>query len=309
MLAKTIELIQEARCRGRAIGAFNTYNLELTQAIVTAAEKLDQPIILQLGVQPLRARGEPLAVATLAAARVARVPVAVHLDHCPDMGLIETCFAWGFSSALADGSRLPFAENIAFTRRAVDIATRYGGTIESELGYLAGTEDGVTVEEVESSLTDSTQAHEFIAATGAAMLAVSIGNVHGYVPNPPPLDFERLAQIGAQVDVPLVLHGASGIPKKDIQRAIPMGIAKLNINTEVRAAFLKAIAGWGMRVGSEPNLRKKGQDLLDLLQEAMTAAEDVVEQTLRTCRDALAKKLYADKSKEREVEDTWNSID
>jgi fructose/tagatose bisphosphate aldolase len=125
--------------------------------------------------------------------------------------------------------------------------------------------------------------HEFVATTGAAMLAVSIGNVHGYVPNPPSLDFERLAHIAAQVDAPLVLHGASGIPKENIQRAIAMGIAKLNINTEVRTAFLRAMAGWGVRVGPEPNLREKGQDFLDLMQEAMAAAEEVVEQTIRTC--------------------------
>jgi tagatose 1,6-diphosphate aldolase GatY/KbaY len=283
MLMNTLELLQEARRRGVAIGAFNTYNLELTRAIIGAAEKLGQPIILQLGVQVIRAGGEPLAVATLVAARAARVPVAVHLDHCADIGLIEACFAWGFSSALADGSCLPFAENMAFTKRAVELAVRYGGTIEAELGYLAGTEDGVTVEARESSLTDPTQAHEFITSTGAAMLAISIGNAHGYVPVSPPLDFERLAQIAAQVDVPLVLHGASGISREDIQHAIHMGIAKLNVNTEVRAAFLRAIAGWGVRVGPEPDLRKKGQDVLDLMQEAMAAAQGVVEQTIRTC--------------------------
>ncbi len=284
MLVNTLKLVQEARLKGIAIGAFNTYNLELTHAIVAAAEQLHSPIILQLGVPSIRAGGTPLAIATLTAAQVAQVPVAVHLDHCTDMGLIEQCFAWGFSSALADGSRLPFAENLAFTRRAVVIATRYGGTIKSELGYLAGTEDGVTIEEVESSLTDPLLAREFVAETGAAMLAVSIGNVHGYVPNPPSLDFQRLAQIAAQIDVPLVLHGASGITIAEIQQAIRMGIAKLNINTEVRTAFLKAIAGWGVRVGPDPDVRKKGQDLLDFMQEAMAAAERVVAQTIRTCR-------------------------
>ena len=283
MLANTIDLVQEARSRRVAIGAFNTYNLELTRAMVEAAEKLSQPIILQLGVSAIKAGGEPLALATLAAARVAPVPVAVHLDHCPDIGLIEACFAWGFSSALADGSRLPFVENIAFTRRAVELASRFRGVIEAELGYLAGTEDGVTVEEVEASLTDPTRAHEFIAETGAAMLAVSIGNAHGFVPNPPPLDFARLAQVAAQVDVPLVLHGASGIPKEDIQQAIRMGIAKLNINTEVRTAFLRAMAAWGVRVGPEPDLRRKGQDLLDVMQEAIVAAEGVVASTIRIC--------------------------
>jgi tagatose 1,6-diphosphate aldolase GatY/KbaY len=276
-------LVQEARSKKVAVGAFNTYNLELTRAIVTAAEKLNVPVILQLGVQAIKANGEPLAMATLAAGQVASVPVAVHLDHCSDIGLIETCLRWGFSSALADGARLPFAENIAFTRQAVDLATRYGGGIEAELGYLAGTEDGVTVEEVEASLTDPAQTQEFIAETGAVLLAVSIGNVHGYVPNPPPLDFARLAQIAAEVSIPLVLHGASGISKEDIQHAIRLGIAKLNVNTEVRTAFLKAMASWGVRVGPEPDLRKKGQDLLDLMREAISAAEGVVTSTLRTC--------------------------
>lgn len=284
MLVNTIELVQEARRSGVAVGAFNTYNLELTRAIVGAAEKLGQPVILQLGVQAIRAAGEPLVMATLAAARVAGVPVAVHLDHCADIALIETCFAWGLSSALADGSRLPLAENIAFTKKAVELATRYGGTIEAELGYLAGTEDGITVAEIESSLTDPAQARKFIAASGAAMLAVSIGNVHGYTLNPPPLDFARLTQIAIQVDVPLILHGASGIAREDIQHAIRKGIAKLNINTEVRTAFLTAIARWGVRVGPEPDLREKGQDLLDLMQEATAAAQTVVEQTIRTCR-------------------------
>jgi tagatose 1,6-diphosphate aldolase GatY/KbaY len=283
MLMNTIDLVQEARSQGVAIGAFNTYNLEITRAIVAAAENLRQPVILQLGVQAIKASGEPLVMATLVAARVAQAPVAVHLDHCPDLDLIEACFAWGLSSALADGSHLPFTENVAFTRRAVELAARYGGTIEAELGYLAGTEDGITVEAMASSLTDPTQAHQFVAETGAAMLAVSIGNVHGYTPTPPPLDFARLAQIAAQVEVPLVLHGASGIAQEDIQRAIRMGIAKLNVNTEVRTAFLRAIARWGVRVGTQPDLRKKGQDFLDLMQEAIAAAEEVVADTMRIC--------------------------
>lgn len=281
MLINTIDLVQQARGRGIAIGAFNTYDLELTRGIVTAAEQLQQPIILQLGVQSIKAYGEPLVAATVAAARVAKVPVALNLDHCSDLAVIEQCLAWGFSSALADGSRLPFADNVAFTKRAVALASRYNTAIEAELGYLAGTEDGITVAQREASLTDPGQAREFIEQTGAALLAVSIGNVHGHTPNPPALDFERLAQVAAQVDVPLVLHGASGIGKEGIQHAIRLGIAKLNVNTEVRSAFVHAIAGWGMRVGSKPDLRKKGHDLLDLMQEASTAAESAAKQIIR----------------------------
>lgn len=281
MLINTIDLVRQAHRRGVAAVAFNTYDLELTRGIVAAAEQLQQPIILQLGVQSLKTYGEPLVAATVTAARVAQVPVALNLDHCSDLDVIEQCLAWGFSSALADGSRLSFADNVAFTRRAVVLAARYSATIEAELGYLAGTEDGVTVAQREASLTDLTQAREFIEQTGAALLAISIGNVHGYTPTPPSLDFERLTQIEALVNVPLVLHGASGIGKEGIQHAIRLGIAKLNVNTEVRSAFVKAIANWGTRVGPDPDLLKKGHDLLDLMQEASTAAGSVAAQMIR----------------------------
>jgi ketose-bisphosphate aldolase len=238
---------------------------------------------LQLGVPSFKTYGEPLALATVAAARVAHVPIALNLDHCSDLALLEQCLNWGFSAALADGSRLPFAENIAFTKRAVTIAARYGAAIEAELGYLAGTEDGITIADVASSRTDPAQARTFIEQTGATLLAVSIGNVHGYTPNPPALDLVQLAHIAEQVAVPLVLHGASGLAKVDIQHAIALGIAKINVNTEVRSAFLNAIAAWGVRFGPEPDLRRKGQDLLDLMQTAMSAPQSVVEHMIRTC--------------------------
>jgi len=281
MLIHTIDLIRQAHKRGGAVVAFNTYNLELTRGIVVAAERLQQPIILQLGVQSIKDYGEPLVAATVTAARVAQVPVALNLDHCSDLDMIEQCLAWGFSSALADGSRLPFADNVAFTRRAVALAARYNAAIEAELGYLAGTEDGITVAQKEASLTDPIRAREFIEQTGAALLAISIGNVHGYTSSPPSLDFERLAQVEAQVDIPLVLHGASGIGKEGIQHAIRMGIAKLNVNTEVRSAFVKAIAGWGVRVGPEPDLRQKDHDLLDLMQGASATACSVATQMIQ----------------------------
>lgn len=285
MLANTLEIVSEARRRGIAIGAFNTYSLELTQAILNAAEQLRQPIILQLGVASVKAVGEPLVKATVSAAQQVLVPVAVHLDHCADLHMIEQCLAWGCTSALADGSHLVFADNLAFTKRAVALAVSHNATIEAELGYLAGTEDGVTVEAVKASLTDPERARELVAMTGTAMLAVSIGNVHGYTPHPPPLDFALLAQIAAQVDVPLVLHGASGLGKETIQRAIALGVAKINVNTEVRMAFLSAIAQWGIAVGPLPDVRRKGQDWFDLTQAAIAAAEAVVIEHLQNFHD------------------------
>jgi tagatose 1,6-diphosphate aldolase GatY/KbaY len=282
MLANTLELVSEARRRGVAVGAFNTYSLELTQAILQAAEQLTQPVILQLGVASVKTHGESLVRATVIAAQRAKVPVAVHLDHCADRGMIEQCLSWGCSSALADGSHLSFAENVAFTRDAVTLASSYHATIEAELGYLAGTEDGVTAEAVKASLTDPEQAREFVTATGASMLAVAIGNVHGYTPNPPPLDFSLLSQIASWVDVPLILHGVSGLSKENVQRAISLGVAKINVNTEVRTAFLSAIAAWGQRVGPTPDVRQKGQDWFDLMREAIAAAQKVVAEHIQT---------------------------
>jgi tagatose 1,6-diphosphate aldolase GatY/KbaY len=282
MLANTLELVSAARQRGVAVAAFNTYSLELTQAIVQAAEQLSQPVILQLGVASVKAGGEPLVKATMIAAQRASVPVAVHLDHCAERGMIEQCLAWGCSSALADGSHLSFAENVTLARDAVRIAAAHQASIEAELGYLAGTEDGVTVEALRASLTDPERANEFVAATGVSLLAVAIGNVHGYTPQPPPLDFDLLARIVAGVDVPLTLHGASGLGKESIQRAISLGVAKINVNTEVRVAFLSAIAAWGQRFGPTPDLRKKGQDWFDLMREAIAAAREVVAEHIRT---------------------------
>jgi tagatose 1,6-diphosphate aldolase GatY/KbaY len=283
MLANTIDLVRNAHKHGLAVAAINTYNLELTHAILRAAERLSQPVIIQLGVPVVKAYGASLVQAAVVSAQQARVPVALHLDHCKDLALIQQCLAWGCSSALADGSHLSFAENKALTQQAVALAASYNAAIEGELGYLAGTEDGVTVEQVAASLTDPQQAREFVTQTGLAMLAVAIGNVHGYIPDPPPLDFTRLQQIATQVEIPLVLHGASGISKEKLQSAIKLGVAKVNFNTEVRSAFLQAIALWGQRVGSQVDVRRKGHDFLDMMQEAMAAAESVIAEIIKTC--------------------------
>lgn len=288
MLAHTIDLVRDARNKHVAVAACNTYNLELTRAIVAAAESLDQAIILQLDAQSILSAGEALVTATQAAARTARVHVALHLDHCSNLELLETCFKWGFTSAHADGSHLAFLDNCAFTRSAVQLATRYDATIEGELGYPAGTE---TIQgritrttRAEQLPTDPEQAHEFIDCSGAALLAVSIGNIHGYTPDPPLLDFERLAYIAHNVNIPLVLHGASGIPKVDIQRSIHLGIAKLNFSTDIRRAYIKAVAQWSTEVGADPDVRIPGQDLKDLTHAVTDAVKDTVETIIRTCR-------------------------
>jgi tagatose 1,6-diphosphate aldolase GatY/KbaY len=174
---------------------------------------------------------------------------------------------------MADGSHLPFADNVAFTQQMAELVHQWGGTVEAELGRLTGTEDGLSVPEYEAKLTDPGQAADFIAQTGVDALAVCIGNVHGRYPGEPRLDFERLDAIGQTVSIPLVLHGASGLPESLVRRSIELGITKFNVNTEVRAAYVGALR--------EQRESPDSSDLLDLMQSAMAAMQPVVATKLR----------------------------
>lgn len=273
MLTPTAELLQAAQAGRYAVGAFNVYNLEGVRAVTEAAQAERSPVMLQLHPGALAHGGELLTALCLAAARASSVPVAVHLDHSTSLADIEAALGAGVASVMADGSHQPFAENIAFVRAAAALAHARGGLVEAELGRLSGTEDGMTVAEYHASLTDPQQAGEFIAQTGADALAVCIGNVHGRYTRAPQLDFERLAAIRETVAVPLVLHGASGLPEDQVRRAIELGICKLNVNTELREAYLQAISG-AVRAPRPP-------DLTDLMAAAVAAMQDVAAAKLR----------------------------
>lgn len=240
MLIPTDHILQEARRRGYAVGAFNVYTLEGIRAVVSAGESSHSPAILQMLPTALDVGGTPLIAASLEAARHAAVPMSVHLDHCIASPTIEMALKAGISSVMADGSHLPFKDNLSFTRRMANLAASMGRTVEAELGRLSGTEDGITVEQWQASQTDPAQAADFVAATGIHALAVCIGNVHGTYHHPPRLDFDRLAAIADRVAVPLVLHGASGLPDAMIAQAVAAGVSKFNVNTELRQACLKA---------------------------------------------------------------------
>jgi tagatose 1,6-diphosphate aldolase GatY/KbaY len=241
MLLATTELLRAADDGGYALGAFNIYNLEGVQAVVGAAEAARSPAMLQLHPGALDGGGRPLVALCLAAAEDAAVPMAVHLDHSPSEGAIRAALDAGLVSVMADGSGLPLADNRAFTASMASLVHERGGAIEAELGRLTGTEDGLTVPEWESKLTDPAEAEEFVARTGVDLLAVCIGNVHGRYRGEPRLDFDRLAAIREAVPVPLVLHGASGLPDAMVGRAIALGVRKFNVNTEVREAYLGAL--------------------------------------------------------------------
>lgn len=264
-------LLQKALADRYAVGAFNVYNLEGALAVVRAAEAERAPVILQIHPASLRHGGIALVELCIAAAREARAPASVHLDHSSSEADIRTALAAGIRSIMVDGSAWSMSENIAFTRAMTQIAHQSGADVEAELGRLSGTEDGLTVAEWEACMTDPELAAQFANETGVNSLAVCIGNVHGVYRQEPRLDFDRLAAIRARTDVPLVLHGASGLPRPVVRRAIELGVAKLNINTELRTACLHAF---------REHLADPRADLAGVLSAATNAMQDVVKEKL-----------------------------
>jgi len=241
MLARGTSMLTDARAAGRAIPAITTYTLESIRATCTAAQRTGLPVILQAGSSSFRGVGrEPLAAAALAAAATAEVPIGVHLDHSTDPGEISACIALGYTSVMVDGSHLPFEDNISLTLSVVQEAHAAGVWVEAELGALPGNEDTST-EAVAGELTDPEQAAEFAQRTGVDALAVAVGNVHGFTSRPVRLDLPRLRRIAALTPTPLVLHGASGLPDTVVTEAVEAGVAKVNINAELRRAYVGSL--------------------------------------------------------------------
>ena len=269
MLAATRELLNEAQAGGFAVGAFNVYNLEGVKAAIAAAEAEHAPVMLQIHPKALEYGGPPLVALCLEAARRSTVRVAVHLDHCSDPDAIRSALEAGMASVMADGSALDYNDNLAFTREMAALAHKHDAGVEAELGMIAGTEDGLTVQAIQARMTDPQQAAEFVSETGVDALAVCIGNVHGAYPGDPQLDFDRLAQIRRSVRVPLVLHGTSGLPDAMIRQAIGLGVTKFNVNTEVRRAYLDVLR-------SAPD-----GDLLDVMAAAVDAMQAVIAAKIR----------------------------
>ncbi len=273
MLTPTLDMLHAAGAGRYAIGGFNVYNLEGARAVVDAAETERSPAMLQIHPSALAHGGPPLIALCMEAARGAGVPFAVHLDHSRSPDAIRAALEAGVTSVMVDGSHLSYEENLAFTAAMTELAHARGAAVEAELGRLAGTEDGLTVPEYEAKLTDPDQAADFVARTGVDTLAVCIGNLHGHYRGTPQLDFARLERLRWTVPIPLVLHGASGLPAPMVRRAIELGVCKLNVNTEVRDAYLAALAD-DLSAGEQP-------DLLELMQSATTAMQTVVSAKLR----------------------------
>lgn len=235
-------LLQRADLEEYAIGAFNINNLEFLQAVMTAAEAEGAPVIVQASQGALKYAGlESLVSLVRVAAGKSPVPVALNLDHGTDFAVIMSCIRGGFTSVMVDGSKLPYEENVALVRKVVEVAHAVGVSVEAELGRIMGVEEQVQVTAAEAAFTDPEEAARFVEATGVDALAVAVGTAHGIYQREPHLDLDRLASLEALVPVPLVLHGASGVPDDQIQAAIARGVRKINIDTDLRQAFVQGL--------------------------------------------------------------------
>lgn len=238
-LTDSHSLAQQARGAGTGLGAFNVIHLDHAEVFLQAAARASTPVILQISQNAVKYHGSlgPIASGTLAAARAAEVPVAVHLDHADDLALVTEALQLGFSSIMYDGSQLPAEENIAVTADVVRRAHEQGVSVEAELGEIGG-KNGVHDPSVR---TDPAEAAEFVAATGVDLLAVAVGSSHAMTSRGADLDEDRIARIARAIEVPLVLHGSSGVSDEGMRGAIRAGMTKINVSTHLNKIFTQSV--------------------------------------------------------------------
>lgn len=236
-LVSSREMLLKAQREGYALGAFNIENMEMAQAVIEAAEQMRSPVMIQTTPGTLKyAPPAVYAAMVRVMAEKASVPVCMHLDHGDSIENIRACMAAGYTSLMIDGSKLSFEENIALSRQVVDMVGDL--PIEAELGTVGGKEDDHSAE---AQYTDPAAATEFVARTGIASLAVAIGTAHGIYKGEPKLDIARLSEIRKAVDIPLVLHGTSGVPEDAVRACVREGICKVNYATDLRIAYTHGV--------------------------------------------------------------------
>jgi fructose-bisphosphate aldolase class II len=241
-------MINEAWNNGYAIGAFTAHNLETIKAILLAAQAEQSPIMIQIGQKAINEMGmKPLreAVDSLIQHHAITVPICIHLDHSRKFEQCMEAATRNFQSLMFDGSALAFEENVRITKMVVEVAAALGLGSEGEIGKIGGTEDDITVDEKDAMITTVAEALDFSERTGVDYLAVSIGTAHGVYKTTPELKFDRLSEIKEAVKKPIVLHGGSGVPDDQVIEAVKRGVAKINVDTELRQEFILGLqAHW-----------------------------------------------------------------
>jgi len=239
------EMLNTAREEGYGVGQYNLNNLEFTQAILQAAQEENSPLICGVSEGAARYMGGFKLVVdmvkSLMEAYEITVPVAIHLDHGSSFEKCVQAIRAGFTSVMIDGSKHPLEENIAMTKKVVDVAHALGVSVEAELGRIGGQEDDIVVKDAEKAYAIPEECEELVEKTRVDFLAPALGSVHGPYKGEPNLDFERMEKISRMTGAPLVLHGGTGIPEKDIKKAIKAGTCKINVNTENQIAMTNRI--------------------------------------------------------------------
>ncbi len=266
-LVPIVEMLEDARKHGYAVGAFNIINLEMLQAIVAAAASQQSPVILQVWHGDLDLIGGSYAGAVArVAAQESGFPIALQLDHGQNIEQVRSCIRWGFSSVMIDLSSASFMDNLEHTQEVVREAHAGNVSVEAELGKIYGGEN--PVETQISGLTEPKRAAEFVEETGIDALAVSVGTAHGKYVYGPAIDYELLEELIRVVRVPVVIHGGSFIKEKEIIRLIRLGVAKINVGTELMMAYVDGVKD-ALREGTEVRA-------YDIMRRARTGVEHVV---------------------------------
>ncbi|TCL83127.1 MULTISPECIES: class II fructose-bisphosphate aldolase [unclassified Rathayibacter] len=277
-LVSGIDVINECTSRGLVAGAFNTTNIETTMGIVDAIERVGVPTFIQVAPTNVALSGYEY-IYDMVSRRLATtdVPVALHLDHGKELSAVEGALAADFTSVMIDYSEYPYEENVAVSAQARALCAPEIA-LEAELGSIGGKEDDVAPEH--ASTTDPDQVKHFIDAVGCDMLAVSVGNQHGYVPHAK-IDFDLLARVRAASSVPLVIHGGSGLPDEQLARLHEFGVVKVNVASDLRNAMIRTF-------GEAYNANNREASLIRVSTNAVTAISDVVERRIRTLNPSAA---------------------
>lgn len=239
-LVTSEKMLLDAKKGGYAVGAFNVENMEMVKAVIAAAEELHAPVMLQTTPSTVKyASLDMYAAMVTAEAKKAKVPVCLHLDHGNSYELAVAAMEAGYTSVMIDGSHETFEDNIAVTKKVVEVAKAKGIPVEAELGKVGGKEDDLEADA--DTNTDPQEAKEFVERTGVSSLAIAIGTAHGFYAGTPVLDKVRVSDIKALVETPLVLHGASGLSEEDVKECVARGICKVNFATELRVAYTDAV--------------------------------------------------------------------
>ena len=247
-------MLKQARKGGYAVGAFNILDYNSMKAVVRAAEEINSPVIVQTSVKTVIYWGYETIITWLTdLADKSDVPVAIHLDHCKEIEVIKKCIDKGWTSVMIDASSFPFEENLALTRQAVELASPHNVSVEAELGEIGGVEDDISVADQSAFLADPARAEEFCREVSIDCFAPAIGTAHGLYKGKPKIDFDRLSKISDLIDIPLALHGGTGLSNEIFQKCISLGCAKVNISTQLKHIFIDAFADYRSENPAEYN--------------------------------------------------------